>query len=303
MSEEISKSLQPQASLASEPLIQKRLGYWADHELHPYFRLSVENWVEEFCGWSALKELIDYIPDETQKAFFVTMFLTGGRVSEVLQFRKSNFEVRTKDRVIKVSQMRLLKRYRKVGEAYLDAQGHRHWHTVKELGAVRKTFAFKRSEIFAKILEKHLSQIPDPDGLLFPSPSFHHRDFNRAHGLPLRTKPLKKGEKVEKVQHPYTRHWAYWVIREVNKSLPKTLKVKLGLNKVWYDKKTGKKIADELHLWLHWFRSMRASQLHTDWGFNEMDLMNYFDWKDGKTAFRYAHSGWRDLTDKMKVKT
>jgi hypothetical protein len=61
----------------------------------------------------------------------------------------------------------------------------------------------------------------------------------------------------------------------------------------------GVKISDEIHLWLHWFRSQRASQLVCDYSFEVMDLVNYFDWKDVETAIRYAKKGWRGLTEKM----
>jgi hypothetical protein len=288
--EEVNAITEP--SFTSEPLFTEKPSYW---KLHKYHRLSVEDFVEEFCGWPALKELIDYIHDEVKKAFFITMFLTGGRVTEVLSLCKRNFEILENEDVIKVTQMRLLKRYKKI-DSYPDPiTGKPRWHTQKQM-KFRKTFTIKRQEPFTKVLERYLDRIDNSNALLFPSPSFHHRNFNKAHGLPQRRKP----EDIE--EHPFTRQWAYLTIREVNKKLPEELKARLGLNKVWYDE-DGKKIADEIHLWLHWFRSQRASGLVSDYGFEVVDLVAYFDWKDMETALRYAKKGWRGLTEKMnKVK-
>jgi len=282
-------------SFTSETSIQiEKHGYWADHEHHPYYRLNVEDYIDEFCGWTALKELIGYIHSEVKKAFFITMFLTGGRVTEVLSLRKHNFEVLENEDVIKITQMHLLKRYKKL-DSYVDSEGKNRWHTQKQM-KFRKTFTIKRQEPFTKVLEKYLDSIDNSNALLFPSPSFHHRAFNKAHGLPLRR------EKEDPEEHPFTRQWAYLAIREVNKKIPRDLKHRLGLDREWLDD-NGKKIADEIHLWLHWFRSQRASQLVSDYGFEVVDLVNYFDWKDIETALRYAKKGWRGLTEKMnKVK-
>jgi hypothetical protein len=63
-----------------------------------------------------------------------------------------------------------------------------------------------------------------------------------------------------------------------------------------------KKISSTLHLWLHWFRSQRASQLVRDYGFEVIDLIKYFSWEKYETALHYAQKGWKDLASKMQAR-
>jgi len=271
-----------------ETLAPQRPGYWSDHENHPYRRMTVES-LEEFCGWPALKKLISYLDVPIQKTFFVTTFQSGGRVSEVLLLKKENFNVLPDDGVVKVSGMRCLKRYRKI-DRYIDCKGHARWHTELKY-ELRKTFAIDRSEPFTPILERHLESITDPENYLFPTSQRHGKQFLKTH---VSDESLKVNGQV-----PYSRVWAYQIIRSINDNLPRDLKGKLGLLKPQLDEK-GKKIKDELHLWLHWFRSQRASQLVADYNFDVLDLVKYFTWLDLATATRYANKGWRGLTAKMK---
>lgn len=64
-----------------------------------------------------------------------------------------------------------------------------------------------------------------------------------------------------------------------------------------------RRLGDSIGLWVypHWFRAQRASQLRLEYGFDTLDLMEYFAWKDVKTATRYAKMGWRGLAEKMGV--
>lgn len=270
----------------------QKQGWWADHENHPYHRLNVEKYIDEFCGWHNLEKLISYIPDEMQKAYFVTLFQTGGRATETLLLTKEVFTVLPEDGVIKVKGMKMLKRYEKT-DSYKDEQGKNHWVTEKDLSAVRKTFVIKRSEPFSPILERYLEGISNPEAYLFPSPQIHSRRYRKTHSVD--ESLLVNG------QFPYSRKWAYRVIRDVNDKLPQDLKEKLGLNQPFIVSEFGKavKISDKIHLWLHFFRSQKASQLVNDYGFEVMDLVGYFTWKDYETALRYAKKGWRGLLDKM----
>jgi hypothetical protein len=73
-----------------------------------------------------------------------------------------------------------------------------------------------------------------------------------------------------------SRSWAYKQIIFIDPILPEELKESLGLNPPFV--KEGVKVADKIHLWLHWFRSQRASQLVEDYGYELMDLLNWFSW-------------------------
>jgi hypothetical protein len=263
-----------------------RAGYWVEHEYH---RLNVKDYVDEFCGWKAMTELINLIPIGIQRSFFVTMFQTGGRASEVLLLKKKNFTVMPSEGIVKVEDMRLLKRYEKL-DSYV-ADGKKHWHT-QILKKYRKPFTIQRREPCTSILERHLDSVKQPEAYLFPSPYNHHRKFREDHTLDASLLDVNK-------QVPYTVVWAYLNIREVNRNASTDLKERLGLMRAFLDEK-GNPISDEIHLWLHWFRSQRASQLVNDYNFDEMDLLGYFSWEDIQTALRYAKKGWRGLTEKMK---
>ncbi|MBS7616231.1 site-specific integrase [Candidatus Bathyarchaeota archaeon] len=241
-----------------------RVGHWSSHT---YARLSVKDFVEEFCGWQPLCELINHAESGRNRAFLACLFLTGGRVGEVLSLRKENFELRRRERVLIVRGMPLLKRYKKTAEQ-VDVSGKKHWVTEK-VQATRKPFPILLREPLTPILLAWIEQSKD---LLFPS-------------------PYKHGE-------PLSRFWAYHFIRSLDKTLPLELKQKLGLDKPFI--KNGKLVADKLHLWLHWFRSQRASQLVSDFGFEVADLVDYFSWEHYGTALTYARRGWKGLASKMR---
>jgi len=54
-------------------------------------------------------------------------------------------------------------------------------------------------------------------------------------------------------------------------------------------------------LWQHWFRAQRASELRSDYGFTEADLMEYFGWLDYNTALHYSRLGASNLAKKMRA--
>lgn len=239
-------------------------GYWASHK---YCRLNVKDYVEDFCGWTPLKQFIEILGSLRDQAFIATLFLTGGRVSEVLPLTRSNFEIREAQGVVIVKRMRLLKRYKKLSET-VDSEGRKCWIT-KSLSKKRKTFPILIREPLTPTLLKWLSQ---NDGLLFPS-------------------PVKVGEGL-------SRFWAYKLIRKIERYIPPSLREDLGLNQPFIV--DGEKISDHIHLWLHYFRSQRASQLVADYDYKVLELLNYFSWEKPETAVRYAQKGWRGLASKMK---
>lgn len=52
-------------------------------------------------------------------------------------------------------------------------------------------------------------------------------------------------------------------------------------------------------VWPHWFRAQRAAQLAREYGFKLHDLMEFFQWKEMKTALRYASMGYSALMEKL----
>lgn len=250
-----------------------KAGYWA---LHEYHRLNVEDYVEGFCGWQSLKQLIEYAGTQRNKAFIATLFLTGGRISEVLPLRKDNFEMKEEKGVILVKDMRLLKRYKKLGE--VEVEGKRKWLTELQYKK-RKSFPIKLDEPLTPILLEWLRQ---------PPPKWLRQNPSRALLFP---SPYKIGQ-------PLSRFWAYKLVISIDKALPEKLREQLGLNKKLVV--NGKETKKTIHLWLHWFRSQRASQLVSDYSFEVIDLIDFFDWKQTQTAVHYAHQKWSKLADKMQ---
>lgn len=194
---------------------------------------------------------------------FITQFKTGGRVSEVLALTSENFFVDKEQELLVVDGMQLEKRYKKDKQTGETFKVH----------AQRKPFPILLKETLTTEL---LEFVSSTEGLLFPS-------------------PYKNGKPLSRVR-------AYQVIREVSDNLPSRLFRQLGLNRPFNDRQ-GRPIADKIHLWNHWFRSQRASQLKSDYGFAEGDLMEWFAWLDFKTATHYSHMGYEQLGAKMKKNT
>ena len=247
-----------------------QIGYWADHVKHPYFRQKVDL-VENFCGWDALKELLSYASPWRDQPFIACLFQTGGRVSETLALRKNNFILKESDKVLLVENMMLLKRYKKLKEP-IDGK------TTERIVSFRKKFPISLTEPLTPIIQNWIQELRNKEGketnfLLFKS-------------------SYKLGE-------PLSRHWAYWTIRKLDSEISDTLRETLGLNKPLLDKH-GNEVKDKLHLWLHFFRSQRASALVDLYGFSVLDLIDFFSWKRADTAVTYARRGWKGLADKMR---
>lgn len=84
---------------------------------------------------------------------------------------------------------------------------------------------------------------------------------------------IKQFERVDKdeILFPYSRNW-YWIL--VNKYRPE-----------W---------------WLHRFRSERASQLVSEYGYDTIPLVKFFNWSNPSEAMTYARLDSRDLALLMR---
>jgi transposase len=243
--------------------------YW---KVHPYIRLNVKDYVSSWVGWETFTELLGYAGSERDKAFLVALLKTGGRVREVLDLNHTCFLWAKNHKVLLVRDMLLEKRYKKT-DSYVDLKGKTRWHTEKK-NDVRREFPIMVKEPLSQILI----------------------DYVKTHGKQpfVFLSPYRPDK-------PLTRQWAYLMIRKIDRSLPDDLKARLGLDRPLKDKQ-GKEVAKQIHLWLHWFRSQRASQLVADYDFREQELVEFFTWEDYDTALRYAHKGWESLAQKMKAR-
>ncbi len=232
--------------------------------MQEYHRLNVYDYVNEFCGWAALEELTKYAGSPRNELYLLGLIKTSGRATEVLCLEKENFNVIPKKKYILVQNMKLEKRWRKV--KLQDGSSVR-----EHMEAIRKPFPVLLKEPLSQELLEHLEA--SKDGGLFVSPYKAHK--------------------------PLTRDWGYKLIRRINDDIPRSLFNRLGLNITFRDRVTQAATADMIHLWQHWFRSKRASQLRAEYDFSEPDLMEFFGWLDYKTALHYSKLGASNLAKKM----
>lgn len=218
--------------------------WWKDHG-GDYTKSSMGD-IEKFVGWDTLMGLVEECRNTTYKpspvwpadealieeyrqrlirrdqALIAALFLTGGRVNEVVPLRKANFEyyLQATPPAIRVRGMTVLKRYKKV-DTYKDSEGRKRYVTER-VTMSRGVFSINMKEPLVPVLTSWLAEVDDH---LFESPA---RD--RSH---------------------ISDSWAYKIVRRV-----------------------GKRIGVEV--WPHWFRSQRASQLVTDYGFPIHELADWF---------------------------
>lgn len=158
-----------------------------------YTRLNVYDYVQNFCGWGTIAELLKYADTPTKELYLLALIKTGGRAGEILALTCENFTVDAENNVIYISGMPLFKRWRKVRQNGVTIRQH--------VQAVRKTFPILVAEPLSWGLLQYLN-VAD-DGLLF-------RSSYKAHAA-------------------YTISWGCKFIRRLNNELPRLLLTKLGL--------------------------------------------------------------------------
>jgi integrase len=233
----------------------------------PYHRLNVYDYVMEFCGWEPIEELIKYAGSPRNELYLTCLIKTGGRAGEVLGLEKENFSENKRQKTVLCQNMKLEKRWKKMRN--LDGT-----YIRQHIEAVRKPFPILIEEPLSELL---LSQLQ-----------------NCEIGSSLFTSPYNMNKSL-------TVSWGYKLIRKISDELPRPLFNRLGLNIPFTDKVTGNKLSDTIHLWQHWFRSERASQLRSEYNFSEADLMEFFGWLDYRTALHYGRLGASNLAKKMRA--
>ncbi len=283
-------------------MLKTRGWYWKAHG-DEYQRFRVEE-LPQFCGWDLLLSLVEECENipyyETSRlirlteeeraevrrrlvmrdqALIATAFETGGRISEVLALRCGNFEV-AEDRII-VRDMPVVKRWRKLREEVEvwrgegDPEPGLRYHFLPKYGGwVRRRFMTEGIKDRRNVLEIPTFEPLTPyiiqwlkwfkeDDYLFPS-----------YGKP--------------GNPPITPTRAYQIVRGLGE--------RLGLQK-WDE--YGNLL--NRHVCNHWFRSQRASQLASEYGFREWELRVWFSWKSEAMASRYARLAPADLFSRMSL--
>jgi len=197
---------------------------------------SVDRDVDEFCGWERLMSIISRAPTQQDRALIATLFLTGGRVSEVLSLKRSNFDLSNKEFIV-VKKMPVEKRFKVMDKVPDPSKKSGYRWLTKKLNYDR-TFPINRKEPPVPILLDWLGRFKGDEKLF---------DTDRT-------------------------------------------KVFLMLRRLGPD------------IYPHWFRAQRASQLAVDYeDYDVYTLMDFFKWKDAKTAMKYSKLGWKGLARKMRT--
>jgi len=236
------------------------------------------------------------------RALISALFLTGGRVSEVLMLRVENFHV--EEEFIWVEGMPLLKRY-ELKKELVDERATpppkeeaKNWRWNPEKGVFEKwviegsipkvverpPFPIPRWEPLTDILLEWIEQ--SEEKWLFPTPLSTRRAESPGVQVWLETRFSLK-----------TRPWispqrTYQIVNNLGR--------RIGL--IIGDRSKGQKLEG---IWDHWFRSQRASQLFRDYQFLEPHLNRFFGWAGGWTgkrktmAQRYTGVGMAELEDQM----
>ncbi|MFH0850563.1 MAG: site-specific integrase [Candidatus Bathyarchaeota archaeon] len=191
--------------------------YWKDHG-EDYTRASVRE-VLRFKGWGTLMDLVRecentpykvspvWPPDSPDaqeyrdrlvrrdQALIAALFLTGGRVSEVVPLRKNNFSLQDEPDAIIVTDMPREKSFRKIGETIEN--GKKKWVTEK-VEVIRRDFPILKNEALVPILTSWLEETED---YLFPSPAKHRAHLTRVRAYQIVTNLGKRcGEEI----------WPHW---------------------------------------------------------------------------------------------
>lgn len=224
-------------------------------------RWSVKE-VKEFCGWESLKMVVQAGRTQRDRALLSGLFLTGGRISEVLKLQVDHFKLNLDDTYIIVQTMPRVKAYRKIGPTQKwKCQGHcsMRWN-MEPTDEQRKIHG----------------EVVRYDGW-FTTPSEEYRTF-----------PIHRSEPVTGHLLKYLGRFDNPGVYLFNIKYPRAYEIAVEAGQHC-----------NIHTPPHWFRAQRASQLAFEYGFTEQDLVEFFKWQDYRTAFHYASKGYKGLTAKM----
>ena len=238
-------------NVEQEKKLDSRPGYWASHE---YKRHSVDRDIQltGFIGWRTFSDILDAAQVERNRKLILSAFKIGGRINEVLGCCHEHFRIAESP---------------DDGTEYLLAD------------------AIPLSKRWKKIGEVQL-----PGG---------HKKFLTQHIEAFRTFALPLEDKIE----PFSEEFASFVLDKTRSGLlfpspykrlkGKSLSTTRAYQIVRFDvgERAAAGLAGKLYLYNHLLRAWRASQLRKERKFEPYDLMEFFMWRDYKTAFIYAKEG------------
>jgi len=231
-----------------------------------YYRLSIKELKPEFTGWDHYIRLIEQLQRDEDKVFFATMFELGCRIREVLgkrnpekpedwlspPLKRSNFLFTKPNRLIAID-VPILKRYEK-----LD-------HKI-----IRKRMI--PPDVYPSHIKLwHLAE----DGMYERKVWTTKRRNDKRRVEMLITEPLLQlyvipyVKKTSGILFEMSYDYYYQLCRKMNPLEDDYPKV-------------------PEHIFPHWWRSQRACQLASEYGYSLHQLIEFFEWKDLETAQLYA---------------
>jgi hypothetical protein len=249
-----------------------------------YSRLSISKLKPEFVGWDCYVELLEQIPHlkssdpERDQAFFAIMFEAGCRIREVLgkknknhqyvspPLKRSNFLFTKVNRLI-ITDIPILKRYEKIDYQILQEDNI----PDNTSPALRKLWHKTKDGKFERKIWKTKRQ-------------HHTRRVEIPLDEPLLDYAIPYIKKCDGVLFDLSYDYYYAMCRRMDPLKGKYPKV-------------------PEHIFPHWWRSQRACQLASEYGFTLHELLEFFDWQDIRIAKIYASLAGA-LGDKMsKIRT
>lgn len=263
----------------------EKVGLWGVRK-YPE-RKSMDD-ISTFIGWNKIKELVNSCElqsynewrspkrdasklIERDKALITTLFLTGGRVREVLSLRRENFDF-SHPEYITVKDMLLEKIFRKVA-SYIEV-----------------LHIQPRRNVFAPLYKPKLLR----DGTTVWSRKRWETDINSEKVRKRRIRkpfPIFKNEALV----PILENWVTksedllfpsYDIRRIGKPLSSV--------RSWQIVKSVGRLCN-LDLWNHWFRIQRASQLFYEYNLTWEELKLWFSWQTDVMAEKYPRGEVEDL--------
>lgn len=235
-----------------------RNGWWADHEYH---RRKVED-VEEFIGWSFLEEMTQKVEAKHgfEKSALIPFLMEGGfRIGEAVQSSDGKVTGGLQKSMLSLSgDFVVFKRCLRL-KGYKKTGTYFETHSEEELPDNSLKRLYIKDERSGLWIRKRFKTeaVKQLRSFAFPKDE------------PLVKSMLQWWQECPKeTLFPFTATRAYQIFTGIDKSV-----------------------------WNHWFRSQRASQLAAEYNFNRDKLQRFFEWKDEKTARRYARLGIGDVIE------
>lgn len=248
----------------------RNIGYWATHE---YQRGSIIRDSDSFMGYPYLERNvfsplgIDHRGGMYQ-AIVAALFQTGGRINEVLDLRRENFDLNVHKELVSVRRMTLLKRYEKVEE---------YWEIVDEppmkLATGEPTKITKLYKEYEGTYRRKRWTTKKVGA---------RRDFSYPKNEPLHTKYLLPW--IEEVDEGKLFNVGYNAVYNHLYRLEVEPHVIYATPRIYNP---------------HWFRGQRAAHLRLEYRFDYMDLIRFFLWESTEMPKHYASLGGIPIGEKM----